>query len=222
MELTLIEQRPEAGDAVSFVFERPGGLDWQAGQYLGLRLEHDDPDARGVTRTFTISSAPHENVVMVTTRKRGDTSTLKRALLALRPGDRVGLHRPPGGDFVVPERTGAHVFVARGIGITPFRAMLVDLARGVGAPPVTLVYATGKDVVFREELDRLAARSPWLTVRYVIEPDVVDAALLREAVSNGQAVSVAGPQVTVHAVTALLAMAGVDGERVRTEAFPGY
>jgi glycine betaine catabolism B len=221
MELVLREQRPEAGDAVSFVFDRPPGLEWKAGQYFGLRVEHPDPDARGVTRTFTIASAPEENVVMVTTRKRGDTSSLKRALLALQPGDRVALHRPPGGDFVAPEE-GEHVFIARGIGITPFRAMLAHLARRLGQAPVTLIYATGGDVVYRHELDRLAARSPWLTIRYVLEPEVVTGPLLRETVTNGHGVWVAGPAVMVHAVTGLLAMTGVPEERVRTEAFPGY
>lgn len=221
MELVLREQRPEAGDAVSFVFERPAGFEWQPGQYVGLRVEHPDADARGVTRTFTIASAPQEDVVMVTTRKRGDTSSLKRALLALGPGDTVGLHRPPGGDFVAPP-SGEHVFIARGIGITPFRSMLMHLSRKLGQARVTLVYATGSDVVYREELDRLAARSPWLTLRYVLEPDVVTGPLLRETVTDGQGVWVAGPAVMVHSVTGLLAMAGVPDERVRTEAFPGY
>ena len=60
------------------------------------------------------------------------------------------------------------------------------------------------------------------TEGYVLEPDVVDAALLRETVADGQGVWVAGPQVMVHAVTGLLAMAGVEADRIRTEAFPGY
>lgn len=222
MELALIEQRPEAGDTVSFVFDPPAALSWVPGQHIGLRLDHAEPDERGVKRTFTIASAPHEQRLMVTTRLRGDTSSFKRALLALAPGDRVQVAKPPTGDFVLGSDGGEQVFVARGIGITPFRAMLFDLAHRLGPPRVTLVYAAGRDVVYREEFDRLVARSPWLTVRYVLEPAVVDAALLRESVTNGQHVWVAGPQVMVHAVQGLLAMAGVEAGRIRSEGFPGY
>jgi ferredoxin-NADP reductase len=222
MELTLLERHAEAGDAVSLIFERPPGLVWTAGQYLAVNLPHDDADARGPGRYFTIASAPHENVVRLTTRTFAAGSTFKHALLAMQPGDTLSVDGGPGGNFCAPSPVHRHLFVAGGIGITPFRSILVDLDRRGPAPEVTLVYATRREAVFREELDALAARSRWLTVRNVFEPAIVDAPLLREALTDDQQVWISGPELMVHALHALVAAVGVQQERIKRDAFPGY
>jgi ferredoxin-NADP reductase len=221
MELTLIERRPEAGDAVSFFFRRPPGLRWTPGQYIGVDLPHADADERGGRRWFTISSAPHEELLRVTTRTFASGSSFKRALLALQPGDSV-VADVPRGSFTSPDRSRPHLFLAGGIGITPFRSMLVDLDRTRSGPPVTLVYASRRDVIFRDELEALAARNSWLTVRYVVEPKFVDGSTLREVLGADQVVWISGPEMTVNALHGLVAALGVPAERVKRDEFPGY
>lgn len=221
MELTLIERRPEAGDGLSLLFERPAALLWKPGQYIGLELAHPDADERGLRRWFTIASAPHENVVRLTTRTFTSGSTFKRTLLALQPGDKVTIEGA-GGSFTSPDPAREHLFVAGGIGITPFRSILVDLDRRRSGPRITLLYGSRRDVIFREELDAIAARNPWLTIRYVIEPSFVDGPLLRETLRPDQLVWISGPEVMVHALHGLVAALGVPEERVKRDEFPGY
>lgn len=223
MELTLIERKPEAGDAVSFLFDRPAGLAWTPGQYVQLSIEHPDADERGLRRYFTIASAPHEDRVQLTTRLFPAGSTFKQALLALQPGDKVTVAGGPGGSFASPAPAAEHLFIAGGIGVTPYRAILVDLdRRPADAPPITLLYGSRAEIVFQEELDAIAARNPWLTVRYVLEPAFIDGAILRETLAADAQVWISGPEVMVHALHGLAAAAGVSDDRIRLDEFPGY
>src|SRR5581483_8180723 len=221
MELTLIERRPEAGDGLSLLFERPAGLLWTPGQYIRLELEHPGVDARGLRRWFTISSAPHENVVRLTTRTFTSGSTFKQTLLALQPGDTITVDGPKG-SFTSPDPGREHLFIAGGIGITPFRPILVDLDRRRSGPPITLLYGSRADVIFRDELDAIAARNRWLTIRYVIEPSFMGGPLLRETLRPDQLVWISGPEVMVHALHGLVAALGVSDDRVKLDEFPGY
>src|SRR5260221_7207357 len=71
--------------------------------------------------SFSIVSAPHENELMVATRMR-DTA-FKRVLKAMPADGRVGL-RGPAGMFTLDGADGRPaVFLAGGIGITPFVSM---------------------------------------------------------------------------------------------------
>jgi ferredoxin-NADP reductase len=221
MELTLIERRPEAGDGLSLVFARPAGFRWTPGQYVRVELTHPEPDDRGLRRWFTIASAPHEDVVRLTTRTFTSGSTFKRSLLALQPGDTITV-ASPGGSFTSPDPRREHLFIAGGIGITPFRSILADLDRRRAGPPITLLYGSRRDVVFREDLDAIAARNSWLTIRYVLEPAFVDGPLLRELLRPEQLVWISGPEVMVHALHGLVAALGVRDERVKLDEFPGY
>src|SRR5438105_1443140 len=175
MKLTLAEMRPEASDVTSFLFEPEGDLEWQAGQYLRYTLPHPDEDERGVQRYFTASSAPHERHVRVTTRRAAERgSTFKRALFALEPGTTVEADAPAG-SFTIDEPEGEYVLIAGGIGITPFRSILADLAHRGKRLDGKLIYASRNDeIVFRDELDELA-RAVGLAIRYLVTPERIDA-----------------------------------------------
>ena len=140
MKLTLRATRQEAGDIFSFIFAPERPLRWQAGQYLHYFLNHPNPDDRGVERYFSIASAPHEKQVMLTTRFAPKGSSFKKALKKLKLGDAIEA-REKGGDFVLDHRTKMFVFIAGGIGITPFRAILLDLDRNRKPLNVQLLYA---------------------------------------------------------------------------------
>src|SRR5581483_2999979 len=86
MKLTLIDKRKEAGDATSFILKPETGMDaattlftWRAGQFLHYTLPHENADDRKTERYFTISAAPHEGHVMITTRILADAANASTA-----------------------------------------------------------------------------------------------------------------------------------------------
>jgi ferredoxin-NADP reductase len=124
MKLKLSAKRPESPGVVSFIFQPQKPLKWKAGQFLHYVLNHASTDDRGSDRWFTIASAPYEKHVMITTRftaKKG--STFKKTLKALKAGDTIEVSDLDG-DFVVDDPKKNYVFIAGGIGITPFRSIL--------------------------------------------------------------------------------------------------
>src|SRR5680860_1207837 len=119
--LKLISAHDEVGNVRTFVFET-GGLEWIAGQNQGYVLPQAGATKSENEHWFTISSAPSEGVVNISTRI--SESGFKQALNALRPDDEIQTHSL-GGDFTWEEVDEPVVFVAGGIGVTPFRSILV-------------------------------------------------------------------------------------------------
>src|SRR5882672_4406019 len=146
MKLKLAARKAESPGVESFIFKPEEPLVWKAGQFLHYVLNHEATDDRGSDRWFTIASAPYERHVMLTTRfaaKQG--STFKKTLKALKPGDSIEVSDLDG-DFIVSDPKKQYVFIAGGIGITLFRAILKD-AQHVGTPlRVSLLYANRKHV----------------------------------------------------------------------------
>jgi ferredoxin-NADP reductase len=231
--LRLVERCAEAEGVATFRFEATPALAFQAGQYVRLTLRHPEPDGRGVSRTFTISSAPSEPLVAITTRLDQTSSSFKRALGELAPGAVVEARGPWGG-FVFGEEDRPSVFVAGGIGITPFRSILVDLAARSRRPDVTLLYANrGGEFPFQGQLDRLAEEWPMLRVAYTATrpgPEWrgavgrIDAAFVARHVPDlaARRFFVAGSDGMVDAIVDLLNGMGVGSERIAAESFPGY
>src|SRR5579862_2711721 len=140
MNLTLTQTVRESHDVSSFIFRPDCDLQWHAGQFLRLWLPHSPADDRQIDRYFTIASAPHERLVRITTRFASHNgSSFKRALRELPIGASVEAGELDG-DFVVDDPARRHVFIAGGIGITPFRAMLLDLEHRLLPLNVTLLY----------------------------------------------------------------------------------
>ena len=225
MKLILVDRRSETEDVTSFIFRSDAPLKWQAGQFLHYSLPHADPDERGVSRYFTIASAPFEGQVMLTTRfatERG--SSFKRALRKLPLGAAVDAGEPDG-DFVVGDLDHEHIFIAGGIGVTPFRAILLDLDHRELPINATLLYANrNPDFVYKAEMDRLAGRHPRLVVRYLVSPERVTQSSIR-GVSADLAkpiFHVSGPEPFVEALGTMLTGLGVPDGQVKSDFFPGY
>src|SRR5450432_2032293 len=184
MKLTLHATKQEASDIFSFIFTPARPLRWQAGQYLHYILNHPKPDDRGVERYFSIASAPHEKRVMLTTRFASKGSSFKKALKKLKPGDAIEA-REKGGDFVLDHRRKTFVFIAGGIGITPFRAILLDLDRNRKPLNVQLLFANRNNAFpYRKELEALQKRHPEFRIDYVVSPERIDEKTIPQLVSD--------------------------------------
>jgi ferredoxin-NADP reductase len=224
MKLTLRATKQVASDIFSFIFvpERP--LQWKAGQYLHYFLNHPNPDDRGVERYFSIASAPHEKHVMLTTRFAPKGSSFKKALKKLKPGDAIDA-REVGGDFVFDHRRKAFVFIAGGIGITPFRAILLDLDRNGKPLNGQLLYANRiNDFPYRQELEALKKRHPEFRIDYVVSPNRIDEKTIAKFVPDMDTpvFYVSGPEPMVESMDKTLKKLGVSRKRVKNDFFPGY
>src|ERR1700676_3842754 len=85
-------------------------------------LDPSETDSEGNVRSFSIASAPHEETLMVATRMRD--AAFKRILKAMPIGTAVKIEGPSGDLILQDNSTRAAVFLAGGIGITPFRSIV--------------------------------------------------------------------------------------------------
>jgi glycine betaine catabolism B len=228
-----VQKQHEAENATSFLFAPERPISYQAGQYLRYTLQHPDADSRGVVRSFTIASFPAEPTLRITTRLSTPPSTFKLALMGLEPGAVLEASGPYG-RFVHTETDRPAVFIAGGIGITPFRSILGDLASRKVRAPITLLYANRtSDIPFRAFCDALVSGWPELRIVYTVtQPKEdwqgatgrIDGAVIKRCVPNlaEQQFFVSGPTGFVEAMRTTLAEIGVDASRVKHEAFPGY
>ena len=224
MIFTLKKTKQEAPHTRSFIFTPPRPLRWQAGQYFHYTLPHAHPDDRGTERWFSISSAPHEKHVMVTTRFADKSSSFKNALKKLQPGDTIeadGL----GGDFLVDHRRKKFVFIAGGIGITPFRSMLLDLDHRRKPLNIQLLYANrDQNFPYKKEFEALKQRHPEFRIDYLVSPRRLDEKSITGLVPDlkKQLVYVSGPEPMVEALGKILKKLGLPKKRIKSDFFPGY
>jgi ferredoxin-NADP reductase len=205
----------------SFVWKGDQQYTWEAGQFIYVELPHPDPDIEGTKRWFTVSAAPFEGNLQITTRIT--ESTFKRTLSNLPEGGEITLVDPPDGDFVWGDSARPRVFVAAGIGVTPFRSIIAQRAHNHEPLDVTLVYANRTDAaVFREEFDAIAAANPGFKVRYVT--GLLTVGRLREEAPDldESLVYISGPEPLVETLGDQLRAESFPEDQLKQDFFPNY
>src|SRR5690606_21264831 len=120
VRLTLKEKRKLGPNMREFVFTPNRPPSFKPGQYMEWTVPPIGADSRGNRRTFTIASSPTEPDVRLGVRFYERPSTFKRTLSQLVPGQTI-MAGHIAGDFVLPaDASQKLVFIASGIGITPF------------------------------------------------------------------------------------------------------
>lgn len=225
MKLKLIEKRQEASDVTSFIFTPAEPLVWKPGQFLHYVLHHEPTDDRGSDRWFTNSAAPFENHVQITTRQTIDKgSTFKKKLFSLVEGKNIEVSAV-GGDFTLDDPGAEHVFIAGGIGITPFRSMLKQLDKEKKPIHVTLLYANrDQNIIYKDELEVIAKNNPTFTIHYIFSPQHIDEKKINEFIPDLQKPTfyVSGPGPMVDTLVAALNSLGVAQDHIKQDWFPGY
>ena len=237
MRIRLKERREETTDTISFIFDLGGQqLNYEPGQYLTYELDAlAFPDERGNSRHFSISSSPTEKgIVMFTTRMRG--SGFKETLRQAPMGYELTCETPEG-EFVMrrDETCLRHVFIAGGIGITPYRSILryaVDMNEPLNA---LLMYFNRSlsDIIFHHELESISNQMQTLSLVNVLsappkgwegEHGQLDESILRKWIPDPNRICfwVSGPPGMVGACRGLLSRIGVEEGSIRSDRFMGY
>ncbi len=154
--LKLKEKNRIAPDTYEFIFAAPRKFAFVPGQYMEWTLGHADADSRGNRRYFTLASSPTEHNLRLGVKFYGNSSSFKKAMLAMNKDTEIHASQLAG-DFTLPQDDEQKsVFIAGGIGITPFRSMIKYLLDTHQRRPITLFYSapTVNDFVFKDVLDR--------------------------------------------------------------------
>jgi len=158
--LTLNRKIKMGHNVFDFVFKPSQKLTYRPGQYMEFTLAHPHPDSRGNRRYFTLASSPTENLVHLGVRFYDQGSSFKRAMFQMN-GKTQFVAAQIAGDFTLPtDPTQKLVFIAGGIGITPFRSMLKYLLDTHQRRDIVMFYANRRadEIVYKDVLSEVQAR----------------------------------------------------------------
>jgi ferredoxin-NADP reductase len=190
-----------------------------SGQYITINLPelHGSP-VKDQFHDFTISSSPDE-LPIVTITYRDSESLFKKTLAKMKPGDQVKIEGPKG-FFTISNEQRPIVFVAGGVGITPFISMIRYFNKhSILQKPILIYFNRDRDSAVY--LDEIEGYKDTLIARSVTGPLTEDAL---DVVSNAPKFVwyIAGPLGMVKAARSLLEKMGVDETHLITEEFAGY
>ena len=220
-----------------FHLSKPEGFNYEPGQTIDLTLiDPKEMDAEGPVRTFSLVSAPHEPELMFATRMR-DTA-FKRALKNAQPGMELAWDGPYGSFILHRNPAKPAVFLAGGIGITPFMSMIKHAHHNKLPHQIYLYHSnhTPEDSPFLSDLTEFAKQNPdfhyiptmtdldkssreWNGERGFVDKSMIDRSV---ADLSTPIYYLAGPAGFVTAMRKMLVEAKVDEDNIRFEEFPGY
>jgi ferredoxin-NADP reductase len=240
-----LQNRQEVAErTMSFSFDKPAGWTFRAGQFIDITLiSPAETDAEGNTRGFSVSSAPYEEAITITTRMRG---TAFKRIIGAMPLDTEAKIEGPFGDLRLHNNAARPaVFIAGGIGVTPVRSVVLQATKDKLPHRIFLFYSNRRpeDAPFLGTLQELERQNP--NFRFIPtmtemqksrrewhgETGYVDHNMLSkylkgaassESPSAGPIFYITGPAAMVHGLRTMLTTSGIDEDDIRTEEFAGY
>ncbi len=233
-----LQERFQFGkDIFHFVFAPNKPAKFKPGQYLEWTLGHKDPDNRGNRRYFTIASSPTEQGVQLGVKFYPNSSTYKKALLDMKKGDILTASQLAG-EFTLPEdKQKKLVFIAGGIGVTPFRSIMKYLVDTEDKRSIVLFYCNKisseiayKDVFDQAEkqlgtktvyvlTDKTAVPKDWNGQQGYITPEMI----AKEVPDYMERMFyISGPHAMVVAYENVLKEMSVSRDHIKIDFFPGF
>ncbi len=235
--LKILRSEEIAEGTSAFHLERPAGFDYVSGQTIDLTLI--DPkvmDAEGPVRTFSLVSAPHEPELEFATRMR--STAFKNAIAAAPSGMELAWDGPYGSFTLHKNAAKPAVFLAGGIGITPFMSITKTAIHDKLPHQIYLFHGNNRpeDAPFLNDLTAMGKSNPnfhYIPAMSAMEKSsqpwdgergYIDKSMLGRYVTdlNAPIYYIAGPAAMVTAMRKTLAEAGIDEDNIRFEEFPGY
>ena len=225
----MVSQKKEAENVVTLKFKVDENIQFSfiAGQYVIVYLEgRSGPEGKA----YTISSIPGDNFLAITVKKIGKFST---ALHELKIGATVTVEGPMG-HFYPDEKSREIVFLAAGIGITPFLSIIRAYAKENPKDKKILLFYSNKtkeDTAFFDELNKLSGNNSielfyYLTRQKVKDKHIkefnrIDINSIKRKLKNlvGRDYFICGPIKFVFDIRRALLDSGVSELKIRTEAF---
>lgn len=214
-ELALVRVRPD----------HP--LPYRAGQYVSVEA----PQRPRLWRYLTPANAPREDGLLEFHVRAVEGGWVSRALVGhSQPGDEWRMGSPMGQLTVDRQSERDVLMVAGGTGVATMHAIIEDLAQYGENPHVQLFYGarTAEELHDLDNLRRIAAQNPWLSVTPVVENDAdeVDAeqgTLADVVTAHGdwaeREVLVSGSPAMIRATVSKMLVAGTPLDRIQYDPF---
>jgi len=236
MILTLKEAKEAGAGIYDFVFSPDRSFPYRPGQFMEWTLGHEHPDNRGNRRYLTLASSPTENDIRMGVKFYEKPSSFKTKLLSMKVGDTLTASQLAG-DFTLPEDANQKlVFVAGGIGITPFRSMMKYMIDKGEKRSVAMIYScqTTEEIAYRDIMDQAEKKLGANIIITLTDKDkcpidwkgcrgFVSAEMITEKIPDykERTFYISGPHTMVCATEDLLKKLELPGSQIKTDFFPG-
>jgi len=233
----LVRREEVAEGTMAFHFEKPPGFDFAAGQFADVTLtDPPETDKEGNIRSFSIASPPFEDELVFATRMR-DTA-FKRSLKTMPLSTAVQISPATGTFTLHKDHAKPAVFLAGGIGITPFLGIARQAGKDRTPQKLYLFYSNRRpeDAAFLEVLQSLDSMNPDFRLICTMtemskskkewkgETTLIDKEMLAKYLTSlqGPIYYIAGPPAMVKAMQQTLVSAGIQNSDIRSDEFDGY
>ena len=225
----------ETEQICNFTFTPDRKLHFRAGQYLEWTLPLKKPDRRGNRRYFTIASAPSDEEIHLGVRlDRAHASAFKQHLFEMKPGDSLVVSHLAGAFTLPKDLTQKMVWIAGGIGVTPFRSMIRELANTKQKIDAHLFYCanTENDFAYTNEFtqwgDQVGVSMRYIAAKPTPAWKGVGGYITREMIEKevpdffSRVFYFSGPPMMVENYVKLVKSMGVSQKQIKTDYFPGF
>ena len=235
--LTLVGRTKQTTNIYDFAYESDKQFSFEPGQYLEWTLGHENADSRGNRRYFTIASSPTESEIHIGVKFYENPSTFKKKLIAMKAGDMLAASSLAG-DFTMPKNKKRKlVFIAGGIGVTPFRSMIKYLIDTNEKRDIVFLYSNStladisyKDI-FEDARARIGLKMVYAVTREAVpvgNPAYFGGRITGEMIAKtipdfkNRYFYISGTRDMVTTCDMELAKIGVHKSHVKTDFFPGF
>jgi ferredoxin-NADP reductase len=216
-----------AKDAIAFEFEKPIGFEFIPGQFTRISQGEN-------TKTFSIASAPYEEILLFAMRK--GSSDFKKSLANLQTGSKVAISKAMGRFLLHEDETIPAVFLVGGIGITPVRSILRSSSYRELKHKFYLFYSNKKPegAPFLQEMQKIEG----LDYKFIGtitdlenskqelrgERGYINSAMIKKYIKDVKLpiYYIVGPPTFVRDTIVVLEDLGVDKTKIKQEMFGGY
>lgn len=220
--LTFHSSIHEKGDIYTFIFKMEDNLTWQPGQHGLFRL--DGLKLKESMRIFSVASIPSEGHIKISTKISEDPSDFKRKLKSLKVGSNVTMRGPVGNFY--PKEPKPLVFIALGIGITPYRALIKQFLteENQKATQIELLYLEKDELFIYDQTFSQSNGNERFNVVYLTKKEAlyteIDKHIMNEKLEADY--YLVGPKSMIKTTEEYLKNKGVKGKNIKKDTFIGY
>lgn len=199
---------------------KPSAIKFYPGQFIFVKFkQHNFPYE---DHPFSITASTEEGTLRISAKNLGDFTAI---ISQLKPGARAEIQGPYGGFSFLRSSHKEQVWIAGGIGITPFMSMARTMRdKMMSQYTITIIYSvnTENDMVFKTELEKIASEHknftfiPWITSQdgYLTVEKVKQLADIHE-----KAIFLCGPKHMVDTMKSQLKTIGISRSLIHFELF---